>query len=59
MDVRSHLRVRYNATELRAMAHVRWLHGRWLAEEARRYELPVVELRPRETLAQRIVAVLS
>lgn len=41
MDVRYRIRVRYNATELRAMAHVRWLHGRWLAEEARRYELPV------------------
>jgi hypothetical protein len=45
MDVRYRLRVRYNATQLRAMAQVRWLHGRWLAEEARRYELPVVELR--------------
>jgi hypothetical protein len=45
MDVRYRLRVRYNATEPRTMAHVRWLHGRWLAEEACRYELPVVEPR--------------
>jgi len=47
------------ATELQAMAHVRWLHGCWLAEEARRYQLPVVQSRPWETLAQRIVAVLT
>jgi hypothetical protein len=41
------------------MARVRWLHGLWLAEEARRLDLPVLVPHPWETLAQRIVAVVS
>ena len=33
----------------------RWLFGRWLAREAARYRLPVVEPRPWDTLAERIL----
>jgi 2-phosphoglycerate kinase len=56
MDARYHVHVSHNEALLRAIAHVRWLHGLWLAEEARRLDLPVLEPHPWETLAQRIVA---
>jgi 2-phosphoglycerate kinase len=58
MDARYRVRARHNEAQLRAMAHVRWLHGRWLADEARSSGLPVLEPHPWETLAQRIVAAL-
>lgn len=45
--------------ELRVDAHARWLFGQWLAREAVRYGLPVVEPRPWETLAERLVAVIT
>lgn len=42
--------------EQRAEARAKWLFGQWLVAEAGRYGLPVVEPRPWETLADRIVA---
>ncbi len=42
--------------ELRTEARAKWLFGRWLAEEVTRYGLPVIEPRPWETLAERILA---
>ena len=42
------------ADERRTEARAKWLFGRWLAIEAGRYGLPVVEPRPWETLAERI-----
>jgi len=36
--------------------HAAWLYGQWLADEARRYSLPVLEPRPWETLEERILA---
>lgn len=41
---------------LRVQAHAYWLFGRWLAGEAARLDLPVMETRPWATLAQRILA---
>lgn len=58
MDTRYHIRAHHDASQLRAMAHVRWLHGLWLAEEARRWNLPVLKPHPWETLAKRIVETL-
>jgi 2-phosphoglycerate kinase len=40
------------STQIRA----KWLYAQWLAEEARRYGLPIVEPRPWETLAERLLA---
>ena len=40
--------------ELRNEARAKWLFGQWLAREAARYELPVVESRPWETLVKRL-----
>ena len=42
--------------ELTEAVRARWLFGRWLAGEAARHGLPVVEPRPWDTLAERIVA---
>ena len=36
-------------------ARARWLHGQWLAREAARYNLPVMEPRPWETLVERLI----
>lgn len=59
MDVRYKTIARQNVTQLRSMALTRWLHGQWLANEARRYGLPVLESHPWETLAERIVAAID
>ena len=45
--------------ELRVDAHARWLFGQWLAQEAARYDLPVVEPRPWETLSERLFCVIT
>lgn len=42
--------------DLRTEARAKWLYGQWLATQARSYGLPVLEARPWETLAERIVA---
>ena len=41
--------------ELRNEARAKWLHGQWLAQEAARYNLPVIQPRPWETLVQRLL----
>lgn len=46
-------------TELRVEARAKWLHGQWLATEARDRGLAVLEARPWQTLALRIEAYLS
>jgi 2-phosphoglycerate kinase len=42
--------------ELDTHARANWLYGMWLADEARRHGLPVVEPQPWATLVERIVA---
>ncbi|MGI8477385.1 MAG: hypothetical protein ACR2OO_13585 [Thermomicrobiales bacterium] len=42
--------------DLRTEARAKWLHGRWLAADAARAGLPVLESRPWATLAERIIA---
>ncbi|MGE0598359.1 MAG: hypothetical protein AB7J35_00860 [Dehalococcoidia bacterium] len=41
------------------VAAMKWTYGNWLAGEARRLGLAVVEARPRETLVSRVRAALS
>ena len=45
--------------QLRDGARAKWLHGQWLAGEAARSDLPVVEPHPWETLVERLMAHLS
>ena len=59
MDARYRVSTCHNEALLRSMAHTRWLHGLWLADEARRYGFPVLEPHPWETLTERIVAALK
>lgn len=46
-------------TELRTEARAKWLFGRWLADDAARYNLPVVEPRPWLTLLERVMMVMN
>ena len=41
--------------ELSNEARAKWLFGQWLAREAARYDLPVMEPRPWETLVKRLI----
>lgn len=41
--------------ELRTEARMKWLYGQWLASEAHRYSLPVLEPRPWSTLVERVI----
>ena len=45
--------------ELRNEARAKWLYGQWLAGEAARYNLPVIQPRPWETLVQRLLEHLT
>ena len=45
--------------ELNSEARAKWLYGQWLAVEAARYNLPVIEPRPRDSLVERIVAEIA
>lgn len=45
--------------ELRTEAHTKWLFGQWLIRESQYYNLPILEPRPRDTLADRILAQLD
>jgi hypothetical protein len=45
--------------ELHAEARAKWLYGRWLADEAHSYNLPVLASRPWPTLVERIMAATS
>lgn len=44
----------WSPSEQRTQARAAWLYGHWLATEARRHGLPVLEPRPWETLVERI-----
>ena len=43
--------------EMRTEARAKWLYGQWLADEAQRYSLPVLEPRPWSTLVERIAEI--
>lgn len=45
--------------DLRTEAHAKWLYGQWLADEASRYGLPVVEPRPWPTLSERVMEAVN
>lgn len=51
--------VEQTATEQRTETRTKWLYGQWLASEARRYHLAVLEPRPWTTLVERIIAASS
>lgn len=38
-------------------AHASWLYGQWLARQANKLELPVIDAQPRQTLLARVLSV--
>ena len=50
---------RITKDELRNEARSKWLYGQWLAREAARYDLPVIQPRPWGTLVQRLLELLT
>ena len=43
--------------EQEGFAHASWLYGQWIGQEAKRFELPVINARPQRTLPDRLLAV--
>lgn len=50
---------RFTLKEQEAQVRANWLYGQWLRRQADHYRLPVVESHPRETLVERVLAVLG
>lgn len=46
-----------NAAEQDGFAHASWLYGQWLAQEAKRVELPVLDAQPQQTILERLLSV--
>jgi 2-phosphoglycerate kinase len=45
--------------EQETLARASWLYGQWLRRQADRYELPIVEARPQETLVERVLQAIG
>lgn len=45
----------WSEVELQTQARAKWLYGNWLTDQARRQGLPVLNVRPWETLLERIM----
>jgi 2-phosphoglycerate kinase len=50
---------RFSRKEQEAQVRANWLYGQWLRRQADHYRLPVVDPRPKETLVERVLAVLG
>ena len=42
--------------EQKGFAHASWLYGQWLAQEAKKLELPVINAQPQETVLERLLS---
>lgn len=49
----------FAAREQEALARASWLYGKWLSRQADHYHLPIIETRPWETLADRVLKVIQ
>ena len=47
----------WNKMEQEGFAHASWLFGQWLAQEANKLELPVINAQPQETLLERLLSI--
>jgi hypothetical protein len=47
----------WDTLEQEGFAHASWVYGQWLAREANRLELPVIDAQPQETLLERLLSV--
>jgi len=46
----------WNTPEQKGFTHASWLYGQWLASEAQRHDLPVIDAQPQQTLLARLLA---
>jgi len=47
----------WDELEQKGFAHASWLYGQWLAQKARKLELPVINARPQQSLTERLLLV--
>jgi 2-phosphoglycerate kinase len=47
----------WDTLEQEGFVHASWIYGQWLAREANRLELPVIDAQPQETLLERLLSV--
>jgi 2-phosphoglycerate kinase len=47
----------WDELEQKSFAHASWLHGQWLAQEARNLGLPVLHAQPQPTLYERLLSI--
>ena len=48
----------WDPLEQEGFAHASWLYGQWLAREANKLELPVMDAQPQQTLLERLLSVV-
>ena len=48
-----------NEAEQKGFAHASWLYGQWLAQEAEKLGLPVINARPYQTVFNRLLSTVS
>lgn len=47
----------WDKLEQEGFAHASWLYGQWLAQEATKLELPVINAQPQETILERLLSI--
>ena len=49
----------WDTSQQKGFAHASWIYGQWLAREADKLRLPVIEARPQPTLLQRLLSIIG
>ena len=47
----------WDKMEQEGFAHASWLYGQWLAQEANKLELPVINAQPQQTILERLLSI--
>ena len=47
----------WNKMEQEGFAHASWLYGQWLAQEANKLEIPVINAQPQKTILERLLSI--
>jgi 2-phosphoglycerate kinase len=47
----------WDKMEQEGFAHASWLYGQWLAQEANKLELPVINAQPQKTILERVLSI--
>jgi len=49
----------WDKLEQEGFAHASWLYGQWLAQEANKLELPVINAQPQQTIFERLLSIVG